>query len=180
MPAQKQLNAENKTTPLREPRRPIILDHLQSKNDEDLLNIFKNCMRALTKGPDEKASLVIDGLEREWKRRLSRSTYSIFRPDTGMLAELGYHVGNNGERLSVRRQILKHVVERELPVVGSVAYTSEWGRPKTRQRVEKLTNFFIGMIESARGNRDMTTAVAHWEADLEWVIEQYGCLLSVG
>jgi hypothetical protein len=178
MPIQEQPTAENKIAALGKPRRPVILDRLQSKNDEDLLNIFKNCMRVLAGGPNEEASLVIEGLQREWERRVSRSTYTIVRPNVGMLAELGYRVGNNGERLSVRRQILKHVVERGLPVVGSVAYTAEWGKPKTRERVQKLTNFFVGMIENARGNPDMTTAVAHWEADLEWVQEQYGHLLG--
>jgi hypothetical protein len=52
------------------------------------------------------------------------------RPNDGMLATLGYRVGSmNGEKgLSVG--ILKHLIERQIPMVGSPAYTEEWGAPK--------------------------------------------------
>jgi hypothetical protein len=95
-----------------------------------------------------------------------------------MLAALGYHVGENGEKLPIRRRILRHVVEGELPVVVSISYTAEWGRALTPERLEKLTRFFVGMLEAARGNPDKTAAVAQWQADLDWVTGQYANLLS--
>jgi hypothetical protein len=150
--------------------RPPVLDLLQSKSDADLLIIFKNCVRALAKGPNENAVQVIRGIEEEWQGRL-KGWSSDPRPNEGMLASLGYHVGNNGETLAVRRRILKHVLEGELPVVGSVAYTAEWGRPLTQQRFDKLTRFFMNMLDGARNNPGMTSAIAHWQADLDWVIE---------
>src|ERR1700737_3468229 len=135
--------------------RPPILDHLHSKSDEDLLTIFRNCVRALTNGPNENAVQVVRGIEQEWQRRLKGSSCDP-RPNEGMLAALGYHVGSNGEKLAVRRRILKHVLEGELLVVGSVAYTAEWGRPSTQKRFDKLTRFFTGMLEAARNNPSMT------------------------
>ena len=156
----------------RQSSRPAILDLLQSKSDADLLIIFQNCVRALAKGTNENAVKVVQGIEREWQRRLKAWSYDP-RPSEGMLSALGYHVGNNGEKLAVRRRILKHVLEGELPVVGSVAYTAEWGRPLTRKRFDKLSRFFVNMLEGTGNNPGMTSAVAQWQADLDWVIEQY-------
>jgi hypothetical protein len=134
-------------------RRPPVLNHLQSKSDRELLIIFQNCIRALTKGPNEDARQVIGGIELEWQRRAETVSLDP-RPAEGMLAALGYHVGINGEKMAVRRRILKHVLEGELPLVGSAAYTAEWGKPLTRARLDKLTRFFYGMLESAQNNRD--------------------------
>jgi hypothetical protein len=168
------VRAMSKDEPL---RRPRILDLLPSKNDADLLIIFQNCVRASARGPNEEARQVLLGLEQEWQRRAKSPTF--YPPPTeGMLAALGYHVGINGESLAVRQRILEYVLEGELPVVSSVAYTAEWGRPLTRRRFEKLTKFFLGMLEAAQNNRDMTAAIAHWQADLDWVIEHYAHLLA--
>ena len=82
----------------RESGRPPVLDHLQSKSDRDLLIIFQNCIRALTKGPNEDATQVIRGIELEWQRRAETVSLDA-RPDEGMLSALGYHVGINGEKL---------------------------------------------------------------------------------
>jgi hypothetical protein len=156
----------------KQPNRPSVLDLLQGKSDADLLIIFNNCVRTLAKGTNENAVQVVQGIEQEWQRRL-KGWSSDPRPNEGMLAALGYHVGNNGEKLAVRRRILKHVLEGELPVVGSVAYTAEWGRPLSRQRFDKLTRFFMNMLEGAGNNPGMTSANAQWQADLDWVKEQY-------
>lgn len=153
--------------------RPLVLDLLHSKSDADLLIIFNNCVRTLAKGANENALQVVQGIEHEWQRRL-KGWSSDPRPSEGTLAALGYHVGNNGEKLAVRRRILRHVLEGQLPVVGSVSYTAEWGRPLTQQRFDKLTRFFMNMLEGSRNNPGMASAIAHWQADLDWVIETYG------
>src|SRR5690242_11538479 len=114
---------------------PAVLQNLDGRSEADLLIIFTNCARLLAKGPSENAQLVVAAVEKEWQRR-AQVWSGDARPNEGMLSALGYHVGNNGESLAVRRRILRHVIEGELPIVGSVAYTSEWGGPGTQTRFE--------------------------------------------
>jgi hypothetical protein len=152
--------------------RPAVLQNLDSRTDADLLIIFNNCVRVLAKGAGENAQLVVAAVEKEWQRR-AQAWSGDARPSEGMLAALGYHVGNNGESLTVRRRILRHVIEGELPIVGSVAYTSEWGRPGTQRRFEKLLRVLSNMVESARNNPSKGSAMAHWQADMDWLTEEY-------
>jgi hypothetical protein len=72
-------------------------------------------------------------IEREWKKRLElarKGNYKAGTPSEGMLAKFGYHVGAvNGVEIDARRKILRHFVESQLPMVGSPAYSDEWGEP---------------------------------------------------
>jgi hypothetical protein len=93
-----------------------------------------------------------------------------------MLATLGYHVGSvSGERTSVRRKILSRVLEEQLPMVGSPAYTYEWGTPNSAKRYQKLVHVFESQINNpANHNKpNMEKAMIEWREDLEWVRKTY-------
>jgi hypothetical protein len=156
-----------------------IIEQIPEMREEQLLNLFKNACRLLAIGPNKQAESVISAVEREWSRRLelARGCGSLFtpRPEKGMLATLGYHVGENGEKTPVRRRILAGVVEGALPLVDSPAYTAEWGSPNSHERYWKLTRFLEGQItNSAFAN--MEKAVIEWSEDLDWIRQKYSHL----
>jgi hypothetical protein len=148
-------------------------------SDEELLNLFTNAIVKLTNEPNAAASSVKAAVEREWKKRLDRARkgrYSPVTPQIGMLATLGYRVGKvNGEKGSVRRKILAHVIEGELPMVGSPAYTDEWGTPRSQERYRKLIHFFDGQLNNS-ANAEKPQAMIEWAEDREWVQQTYGHL----
>jgi hypothetical protein len=161
---------------------PNIVKQIPTMNDQDLLNLFHNAIRMLLKEPNVAAESIIAAIEREWNERLDRAragTYSYTTPNEGMLATLGYRVGSvNGEKTPIRRQILKHVLELQLPMVGSPAYTDEWGAPKSSKRYEKLTRFLESQLNNP-GNNDrpnMEKAMIEWREDLEWLQRTYAHL----
>ena len=125
---------------------PKITAQIPKMSDDELFNLFKNAIRLLAKDENDAARSVINAIGREWQRRLERARAGKYSPETpqvGMLATLGYHVGQvSGEPMAVRRKILAHLMEERLPFVGSPAYTDEWGSPKSRKRYHKLVDFF--------------------------------------
>lgn len=159
-----------------------IVTNIPAMDDQDLLNLFNNATRMLSKGVNVKAESVIVAIEGEWKKRLDRAragTYSTARPNDGMLATLGYRVGSvNGEKTLIRRQILKNLIERQLPMVSSPAYTDEWGTPNSSKRYEKLIRFLESQLSNP-GNIDrsnMAKAMIEWQEDLEWVRKTFAHL----
>ena len=135
-------------------------------------------------GPNVQAESIIADIECEWKRRLDLAragNCAYGSPPEGMLATLGYHVGNvEGESTPVRRLILKHLVERQLPLVQSPAYTDEWGTPKSSERVHKLIRFLESQLNNPRNNNapNMERAMIEWSEDLEWVQETFSHLVQ--
>ena len=125
---------------------PKITAQIPKMSDDELFNLFKNAIRLLAKDENDAARSVINAIGREWQKRLERARAGKYSPETpqvGMLATLGYHVGQvSGEPMAVRRKILAHLMEERLPFVGSPAYTDEWGSPKSRKRYHKLVDFF--------------------------------------
>jgi hypothetical protein len=161
----------------------MVIEKIPTMSDEDLLALFHNAARLLSKGPNLAAESVIKAIEREWKKRLDRAragTRSTARPNDGMLATLGYRVGSvNGEKTPIRRQILKLVLEQlQLPIVGSPAYTDEWGAPNSSKRYEKLIRFLESQLTNPGNiNRpNMEKAMIEWAEDLEWVQRTYAHL----
>src|ERR1700681_4864087 len=109
----------------------MIIEKIPKMNDEELLVLFHNAASMLSTGQNPAAESAVDAVEHEWKKRLERAragTHLAARPNEGMLATLGYRVGSvNGEKTPNRRRILKQLLERQLPMVGSPTYTDEWG-----------------------------------------------------
>jgi hypothetical protein len=150
-----------------------IIGHIPNMDGNELLRLFHNATRYLSKGPHIEAELVLVAIQREWTKQFEYGiiTYSTERPEVGMLATLGYRVGSNGEKTSIRRQILKYVVEEQLPMVASIAYTSEWGAPKSSQRYHKLVRFLESQLTNPGniGRANMEKAMIEWSEDLEWL-----------
>jgi hypothetical protein len=100
----------------------MIIQKIPDMSDQDLLNLFHNAAKSLTKRPNLEAASVIKAIGNEWTKRLDRAragTRSTERPNDGMLATLGYRVGSvNGEKTPIRRKILELILEQlHLPIV---------------------------------------------------------------
>jgi hypothetical protein len=164
----------------------MIIEKIPKTNDEELLVLFHNAGSKLSTELNLAAESVITAVEQEWKKRLERAkagTYLAARPNDGMLATLGYRVGRvNGEKMPIRRQILKLLFERQLPMVGSPAYTDEWGAPKSSKRYDKLTRFLESQLNNPGNiNRpNMEKAMIEWREDLEWVQRTYAHFANEG
>jgi hypothetical protein len=158
---------------------PGLINKIPTMSDEQLLNLFKNAIRLLSKSNSTDAQLVITTVGQEWKKRLDLARtgmYSPQTPDIGMLATLGYHVGSvNGEKTPIRRKILAHLLEGELPMVSSAAYTDGWGAPNSGKRYEKLIHFFGSHLNN-KAHADNSQAIIEWAEDLDWVQNNYAHL----
>lgn len=160
-----------------------ITDRIPKMADQDLLTLFGNAIKQIAEGKKlAEATSVIATIGGEWKRRLDAAragTYKPDRPVTGMLATLGYHVGaERGERTPVRRTILKHMMEGQLPLVDSPAYTDEWGEPRSPERYSKLTQV-LELQRSNPAHSEHAQAIIAWVEDLDWVQNNYAHLLRL-
>jgi hypothetical protein len=144
---------------------------------DDLLQLFLNAVGLIVKQKQvEAAKRMITTIHNEWERRrkLGDAFIDFERPEMGMLAALGYRVGHTeGRPPQVRREILKYVLEGELPMVHSASYTAEWGEPGSSKRCRKLVRFLQNNIENNhQAKPGMKLAVKEWSEDLAW-LEQY-------
>ena len=154
--------------------------------DENLVALWKNCLRQTVGEVGEKAERLLGQIEREWKvrrasaRTMQRRNADTFSdgPERGMLTTLGYHVGETNPTDSMlRRRILKRVVLGELPFVHSLEYTASWGRPCSLKRRAKLVRTLSSFIESSSVRRPK--AVREWEADLAYVHSRFTDIQTV-
>ncbi len=150
-------------------RRP----NLETESYEQLFQRFLNSIRLIAGSRQvEDAQRMIADIQREWQRRRDRgdATLNYDRPEQGVLAALGYHVGHSqGQSSGTRRLILKHVLEGGLPMIHSATYMNEWGEPNSLKRFEKLVQFLGNMIEGNQMRPNSKLAVRQWREDLEWV-----------
>jgi len=158
----------------REPFQKAGRMDIHAMSDDELLKLFKNARRVLLSGANNRAELVIAEVERVWKNRLDLARagqYSYQLPQMGMLATLGYHVGDTeGERTATRRQIIKYLLERQLPMVQSPAYTDEWDAPNSPRRYNKLVQVLESQINNPHNGRpSMARSMIEWREDLEWI-----------
>jgi hypothetical protein len=156
---------------------PTIVELIPSMTDRELLNVFENATQKLSENKNVAAAeSALSAVEREWKKRLDGARAKPHRqdsPSVGMLVTLGYRVGaTNGETKAVRRRILKHVLERHLPLVSSPGYTDEWGLPNSSKRYLKLIQFLQSQLTNP-ANREHERAMIEWSEDLDWVQHNY-------
>jgi hypothetical protein len=154
-----------------------IVDLIPSMTDRELLNVFENATQTISENKNVAAAeSALSAIEREWKKRLDGARTKPDRhdsPPVGMLATLGYRVGaTSGETKAVRRRILKHVLERQLPLVDSPGYTDEWGLPNSTKRYSKLIQFLQSQLTNP-ANREHGRAMIEWSEDLDWVQQNY-------
>ena len=153
-----------------------ILEKIGGMGDKDLLRLFVNAQQIVngrSKGPEEQAQAVINKIQSEWKSRLTRAragNYKASLPEIGMLKTFGYSVGESGERKEVRREALQMVFDSELPLVGSPAYTVEWGEPRSRKRVDKMKRSLAAFISNA--DPGWEKAILEWQEDLDFIRQE--------
>ena len=93
-----------------------------------------------------------------------------------MLGFLGYHVGEmQPTPPTVRWRVLEYAFEYHLPPLNGPAYYSEWGEPKTPQRLAKLANVLASLTRNAkrRDSISFATAIKEWEGDLVLLHQRY-------
>jgi hypothetical protein len=156
-----------------------LVELIPNMSDRELLTLFRNASNLVAEGKNvQNAESAIFAIERQWKKQLDNTADNDHTiPATGMLATLGYHVGSaQGEKACIRRRILKHILERQLPMVSSRQYTEEWGLPNSSKRYRKLIQFFHGQLNNP-ANSAHEQAMIEWSEDLGWVQQQYAHLL---
>ena len=151
---------------------------LESVSDPELVQIFKNCVRAVAKRSKfaaqarEKIPHIVAELQRR-KALVEAGHAFVETPERGMLSTIGYRVGNSGEREESRRDLLDYVMEGELPLVASFAYTSQWGAPRSQARLWKLVRTLEGLAAGADGRHNMGLACTHWLEDRDYVLRKW-------
>ena len=156
---------------------------LNQKDDNALLVMYQNCIRAIFENTKfaQQAKLQMVEICNIWECRLNSAkigNYKADTPETGILKTVGYHVGNSGEKRARRQKILDFVMSSRLPPVGSPAYMLEWGEPYSKERYRKLhrvlTVFRSGGLHDARREE----ACRHWGEDLEYIESKWRDLIS--
>ena len=96
-------------------------------------------------------------------------------PDVGLLGSLGYKVGKSGKPEYRRHAILRVAFERNADDYIDPDYVSEWGGPRSRERLQKIVNSLAAFSRNARkrNTKSLQTAVRHWEKDLAFLRREY-------
>jgi hypothetical protein len=182
-------------------RLSAMIGNLETRSLQQLLGMWRNAIRAL--GGENKTGLsipeiglFIDAIEREWNRRgastLPTQDYfewpttdapvgakgvaAIEAQDEGMLSYLEYRVGRTyGLPTKVRRAILERVFRGKLPPVFSRQYMDQWGQAGSPRRLQKTAECIAAFARNAKRRDDdrMDQAIREWEADLNWLHEEF-------
>ena len=96
-------------------------------------------------------------------------------PQSGLLAFLGYRVGQNGVGEPERREILDFAYRNEMPNVNSLEYMEEWGMPRTWARLKKMAESIAAFTRNAKRKNQpgLSIAIEEWESDLEYLRTRY-------
>ena len=152
----------------------------ETRTEEQLFIQWTNCRNVL-QNPNALhqhniAKTRIADIEKEWDRRLvdaEKGNYKTTYPKKGMMARLGYHVGEGqGLTLQARREIVDLVMTERLPFFYSPMYVKQWGEPNTKDRYDKLERFFQGMLGGAYLG-DVDRALDEWSKDLKYLEQTY-------
>lgn len=88
----------------------------------------------------------------------------------GLLAYLGYHVGDSGESMGHRRSILDSAYENPLPELNDRSYMAEWGDPNTAARLQKIARSIAAFCRNQKRKSGTShSSVGDWEADLAYL-----------
>lgn len=155
-----------------------VISGIPLKNDNELLKLYKNAVRLISNDRFPDAPAVIECIEEEWGNRLAQAKDGDYRattPNIGMLKSMGYAVGESGEKTPIRRFILDKIMTANLPIVGSPAYTFEWGDKDSTKRYKKLHRTIQSFISGAitRNQPNWEKAIIEWQEDLDFIEEEY-------
>ena len=139
-------------------------------DDKKLLKLFVNAAKRLDS--DERASIVLAEIQKEWNKRKEQAEKGLYKadmPDIGMLKTFGYAVGNSGVDKKDRIELLTLIFVSDLPLVGSPAYTAEWGNKCSQERLTKLDRTLRTLIFKAKKDGTWDKAIDEWKDDLGYV-----------
>lgn len=101
-------------------------------------------------------------------------------PETGLLAEQGYHVGKTGVVAEDRRAILRYLMSLQINPKSArdEQYAKQWGRPGSPERLKKLADCLASLAKLRKRNRtrDYSEAISDWESDLDYLKNVYSHL----
>lgn len=177
-----------------------LIENLPSRTIQQLYGIWRNALRAQTGGkklawsPSQIMKLV-EAIETEWSRRkfevlsdeaFAWPTTEISKTKTkgitfdnqseGMLSYLEYRVGRSSNLSTAsRRAILERVFRGKLPPVFPEKYMNEWGNPSSACRLKKTAESIAAFARNCKRRDDdrMDQAIREWEADLEWLHDEF-------
>ena len=162
--------------------------------------LWRNALKTLS--DDAKAvrhpgaKLVLRAIQIEWERResqLGMGADGFPWPSTkadggsgnlaadkwlkdGMLSFMGYHVGStNGKESDERQGILEAIFDGPLPPVFPRLYMTQWSRPGTPARLQKLAETIAAFARNAKRRVDvgMEGAIEDWEEDLDHLFHKF-------
>ncbi|MCD8570920.1 MAG: hypothetical protein LRY76_05245 [Alphaproteobacteria bacterium] len=163
-----------------------IIEKIPTFSDNQLVQLLSNALDTIARakagqkffGSLDEAEKVVEAIAAEWERRLDLAQagkYKAERPKIGILGFLGYRVGRNGASLGKRQAILSYIFTRQLPMLGSPAYMTEWATPNSSERMKKMATTIANLAREkiAFGQEQYADAILHWEADLDWLFKEY-------
>jgi hypothetical protein len=172
-----------------------VLRPSQSATDDQLVRRLHNVFRVLAI-PDHKlrreAIKLRQTVSSAWRDQAARGQWFPWPTTTaprgtgrldaigwrehGMLAYLGYHVGQTQPTPpGIRRGILEYVFECHLPPLNDRSYYIEWGAPLTPERLKKTADTLASLTRNAKRRDEFSLAAAidDWEEDLLYLHERY-------
>lgn len=175
------------------------LSTIETRSFSDLLATWKKHATKTSGRNHASFSLsdrIVSAIEMEWDRRrhYAKPTDYFDWPTTeigidrggglsssewvreGLLHCMGYHVGKGSPLSSEGRyRLLARIYEGYLPPVNGPNYMSQWGRPCSAERLEKLAQSLASFARQAkrRSSANLEEAIRSWESDLRFLHDQY-------
>lgn len=127
---------------------------------------------------DERASIratpIAGDIHRDMREFLSAGQF--FGEEHSPLAYVGYKVGKTqGLPPHERRRRLRACFQIDIPPQLAAKYQA-WGPPVTSQRFTSMCQHITMLADMRRERRNYEVAVSDWEADVQWLAEEYGNL----
>lgn len=152
--------------------------NLEAMSDNDLGNLYRNCLAAILQDKPTKARAqeIIEEINAVWQARLSaavKGDYKAESPEIGVLKTIGYHVGNDGPRTQARWRLLDYVMSNVLPFVGSPAHMHEWGEPNSLTRYRKLHRALASFRTRAGNQPHLVESHRKWDEDIDYIEREW-------
>jgi hypothetical protein len=97
--------------------------------------------------------------------------------EQSFLRRMGYYVGASGPLAWQRQDILRRAYDRLLPADMPATIRAAYGAPQSATRLQRIVSHLQGRISLAeRRTANLSQALNHWRADIDWLRETYGPL----
>ena len=109
-------------------------------------------------------------IEFERAYKSSGGSTSFFGQEKSPLACFGYVVGKTkGRKPAERKQIIEYTLCAEIPDFFPQSYSSEWGKPLSATRFNKINSHITSMADLRSNRPNFEVAVSDWRADVAWM-----------